>query len=150
MQAVVDTLQQIFYKDEYADKAVPALLRKHKEWGARDRQFVAETIYDGVRWWRKYWHAMGCTPTFTEPEIHYFLAISLMSRGYTLLNPEILGVTDVVALQKMLYQTFPKAVEHSLPDWLYETIQTELGDLADATITALNQLPTVYLRVNTL
>jgi 16S rRNA (cytosine967-C5)-methyltransferase len=38
---------------EYADKVVARAL-KDKRWGSSDRKFVAETIYEVVRWKRLY------------------------------------------------------------------------------------------------
>jgi 16S rRNA (cytosine967-C5)-methyltransferase len=35
---------------EYADKVVARALKKDKRWGSSDRKFVAETIYEIVRW----------------------------------------------------------------------------------------------------
>ena len=51
---VVDSLRDIFNEGVYADKAVELALKRDKRWGARDRKFVAETIYDIVRWKRLY------------------------------------------------------------------------------------------------
>jgi 16S rRNA (cytosine967-C5)-methyltransferase len=47
----IDSLNAIF-KGEYADKVVARALKKDKRWGSSDRKFVAETIYEVVRWKR--------------------------------------------------------------------------------------------------
>ena len=52
--AVVDGMDQIFNQDGYADKVVERLLKRDKRWGSRDRGFIAETLYDIVRWKRLY------------------------------------------------------------------------------------------------
>ena len=52
VQAVVETLQQIFVGGIYADKAVELVLKQNSKWGSRDRRFIAETTYEMVRWWR--------------------------------------------------------------------------------------------------
>ena len=51
---VIDSLHEIFNDDIYADKAVEKALKRDKRWGSRDRRFVAETIYEIVRWKRLY------------------------------------------------------------------------------------------------
>jgi 16S rRNA (cytosine967-C5)-methyltransferase len=48
------TLNAIFNEGEYADKVVARALKKDKRWGSSDRKFVAETIYEVVRWKRLY------------------------------------------------------------------------------------------------
>jgi 16S rRNA (cytosine967-C5)-methyltransferase len=50
----IDALNAIFNEGEYADKVVARSLKKDKRWGSSDRKFVAETIYEIVRWKRLY------------------------------------------------------------------------------------------------
>ncbi|MBD3725175.1 MAG: RsmB/NOP family class I SAM-dependent RNA methyltransferase [Flavobacteriaceae bacterium] len=49
---VIDSLMAIFNEGAYADKVVALALKKDKRWGSKDRKFVAETIYEIVRWKR--------------------------------------------------------------------------------------------------
>jgi 16S rRNA (cytosine967-C5)-methyltransferase len=51
---VIDSIRDIFNEGIYADKAVEKALKRDKRWGSRDRKFVAETIYEIVRWKRLY------------------------------------------------------------------------------------------------
>ena len=51
---VIDSLNFIFNECQYADKVVALALKKDKRWGSADRKFVAETIYEIVRWKRLY------------------------------------------------------------------------------------------------
>ena len=50
--AIVETLEKVFNENRYADKAIEYLFKEQSKWGARDRRFVAETIYDVVRQYR--------------------------------------------------------------------------------------------------
>ncbi|MBL7878116.1 MAG: RNA methyltransferase, partial [Cyclobacteriaceae bacterium] len=50
--AVVEGLHEIFTNKKYADKVIEKILKSNPKWGARDRRFIAETIYDIVRWHR--------------------------------------------------------------------------------------------------
>ena len=52
--AVIDGLNTIFNEGEYADKVVQQLLKRDKRWGSRDRGFIAETVYEIVRYKRLY------------------------------------------------------------------------------------------------
>ena len=58
-EAVVGSLLEIFKGGKHADKIVEKTLKGHTKWGSRDRRFVAETVYDLVRWWRSYWSMAG-------------------------------------------------------------------------------------------
>ena len=51
-EAVIQGLQSIFTDNKYADKVIEKILKSNPKWGARDRRFIAETIYDIVRWHR--------------------------------------------------------------------------------------------------
>ena len=52
--AVINALDKIYNENEYADKVVQKTLKIDKRWGVRDRKFLAETIYEMVRWKRLY------------------------------------------------------------------------------------------------
>jgi 16S rRNA (cytosine967-C5)-methyltransferase len=56
---------------------------------------------------------------------------------------------EIIARQKLVADQ-PRAVRESIPDWLDQLGEAELGDQWDAQLTALNQKPSVFLRVNTL
>lgn len=153
VQAVHFALRRIFSEGAYADKVVPELLKQHPRWGARDRQFVAETTYDIVRWWRKYWFMIGEDANLNAPAIQDIIAISLLQRGYSILNPELLDVTNIGILQKKLYKEITDtAVIESVPQWLYNRLFWEYNNQKEVAkiLNALNELPLVYLRVNTL
>ncbi len=54
VEAVLDGLDAIFNEGVYADKAVERLLKRDRRWGSRDRGFIAETVYELVRYKRLY------------------------------------------------------------------------------------------------
>ncbi len=154
VEAVVGAIERIFNRSEYADKVIPDLLKRNLKWGARDRNFVAETTYDLVRWWRKYWAMLDIQPSYDRQTVNKIIALSLLSRGYSILNPDILEIDNLSFLQKLLYQKQENAaVEYALPDWLYARIlknyQDDTQEVAEL-LQSLNQAPQVYLRVNTL
>ncbi len=51
---VIDSLMAIFNEEQYADKVVAFALKKTNAGEVIDRKFVAETIYEIVRWKRLY------------------------------------------------------------------------------------------------
>ena len=54
MDAVVDGFLQINNDGLYADKVIERLLKRDKRWGSKDRAFIAETLYELVRYKRLY------------------------------------------------------------------------------------------------
>jgi 16S rRNA (cytosine967-C5)-methyltransferase len=54
VNSVALTLQEVFTKNRYADKALEKVFKEHVQWGSRDRRFVAEAVYDIVRNYRLY------------------------------------------------------------------------------------------------
>ena len=60
-----------------------------------------------------------------------------------------LPAEEIIARQKLVADQ-PRAVRQSIPDWLDKLGEEELGDQWEAQLDALNQKPSVFLRVNTL
>ena len=163
VQAVVEALHRIFINDSYSDKDVPYLLQQHPRWGSRDRRFVAESIYDIVRWARLYATIAGFPEfpddnktVFASPEnCHLILGVSLLYRNYIIENPELLGIQDIhhweQALQQLNDVPYSRAVMESIPDWLDRLGESEWTQtLWSQRINELNKPPVVWLRVNTL
>ena len=54
VNSVALTLQEIFIKNRFADKALEKTFKQNIQWGSRDRRFVAEAVYDITRNFRLY------------------------------------------------------------------------------------------------
>jgi len=74
---VIASMRLVFNDGEYADKVVEKALKKDKRWGARDRKFVAETIYEMVRWKRLYNEIAGTKEHYTNENVWKNFAFSL-------------------------------------------------------------------------
>lgn len=149
--AVIQAIDLIYNEMEYADKVVQKTLKLDKRWGARDRKFVAETIYDMVRWKRLYNEIAGTKGHYSRENIWKNFAVWAVLKGIPL--PEwkqfvgtptrrIKGKFD--ELQKI------RKFRESIPDWMDELGEEELGNNWDREIAALNKQASVVLRVNTL
>jgi 16S rRNA (cytosine967-C5)-methyltransferase len=148
---VIDSLNSIFNEGVYADKAVEFALKKDARWGARDRKFVAETIYEIVRWKRLYNEIAETKDHYSRENIWKLFTVWAVLRGIQLPDwkyfenaPErrIKGKFDQV-------QNIRK-IKESIPDWLDELGALELGKTWDQELTALNKQAPVVLRTNTL
>ncbi|MGZ4118807.1 MAG: RNA methyltransferase, partial [Bacteroidia bacterium] len=152
VQAVIDTLKQIFLEGVYADKAVEQVLKQNPRWGSRDRRFIAETTYGMVRWWRltgraaeienaetdaQFWKLAGAWFVINEIEIPQWGEFSSINK-----NKIIENYSEAKQIRKY---------RESIPDWLDETGSKELGEESwEKELHALNKEAQVVLRVNTL
>ena len=149
--AVINSLDLIFNEKEYADKVVHKILKSDKRWGARDRKFVAESIYDSVRWKRLYNEIAGTKNHFSRPNLWKFFAVYLVLKGYELPEWNQFIGTPVRRIKgKFDASQENRAIRESIPDWMDQICKTELGEKWDEEIAALNHQAPVVLRVNTL
>jgi 16S rRNA (cytosine967-C5)-methyltransferase len=148
---VIAILQSIFADGVYSDKAIEAALKSHPKWGARDRHFVAETVYESVRWWRRVWHCMDVKANTTKDSLFEFIAALWVIEDKEIPDWEELQDLDVEAI-KSRWQNLDRtsADYHALPTWLHELGKSELGEKWNATIEGLNRKADVVLRVNML
>ena len=147
VNAVAETLQEIFVKNRYADKAIEKVFKQHPQWGSRDRRFVAEAVYDIVRNFRLYselaqsqknfWFITAVWLVVKEIEFPDWQEFKSLDREAILINKQKLKSNQPV------YQSYP--------DWLWNLGHQELGsDLWVKEAVAMNQQAPVVLRVNTL
>ncbi|MBI9042000.1 methyltransferase domain-containing protein [Lutibacter sp.] len=149
---VIDSMKLIFNEGEYADKVVEKALKRDKRWGARDRKFVAETIYDMVRWKRLYNEIAGTKSHYTTENVWKNFAVLAVLKGYKL--PEwnqLQGVPERRIKGKFDELQKERVFKESIPDWMDELCVKELGvEKWTQEISALNEQAEVILRVNTL
>src|SRR5580698_3565591 len=67
VEACISGLQQIFSEGKYSDSVIKNILKSNPKWGSSDRKFIAETVYDTVRWWRKLWFIINEEPSLEKP-----------------------------------------------------------------------------------
>lgn len=146
-EAVVNGLELIFTEKKYADKVIEKILKSNPKWGARDRRFIAETIYDIVRWYRlfieltdaeedDYWKLLAIWCLWNKAEFPDWEELKGVNRKKILERYEILKAT--------------RKIRESIPDWMDEMGEKELGTQWEKELEALNQEASVVLRVNTL
>jgi 16S rRNA (cytosine967-C5)-methyltransferase len=149
-QAVAEALNEIFHEGMKADKAVEKILKADKRRGSKDRAFIAEQVYELVRWYRLLTHILGIEP-FQEKDWFNLMGIFWLLQGYSLPDWrefQHLSKEHVLKSHKQLAQN--RALIESIPDWLDKMGNEELGSEWPAILHALNQPASLILRVNTL
>ncbi|WP_340063866.1 RsmB/NOP family class I SAM-dependent RNA methyltransferase [Ascidiimonas aurantiaca] len=150
--AVIDALQLIFNENQYADKTVEKVLKRDKRWGARDRGFIAETVYELVRWKRLYATIAEVKVPFDRDDLWRMFAVWAVLRGIHLPDWKYFENTPSRKI-KGRFDEFIKERKYreSIPDWIDERGLKELGEtIWTAELKALNTPAPVVLRTNTL
>ncbi len=146
-----DALQETFFeKNKYADKVIERLLKANRKWGSQDRAVVSEIFYNIIRWRKRLEYYMG---EGVKPNNIYklMLAYLLWSKTNYKKFEEFDGIKISDILTKLKKGTVPtKAIEHSIPDWLAETLEKELGKNWEKEMNSLNEQAPTILRTNRL
>ena len=150
--AVIDSIRDIFNEGVYADKAVEKALKRDKRWGARDRKFVAETIYEIVRWNRLYAEIAEVKTPYKRDDIWRIFSVWCILRGIALPDWNQIGDVPVRRIKGRFDELSKiRKYRESVPDWMDELGVSELGEtLWSKEIAAQNQQADVILRTNTL
>lgn len=145
-EAAAAIAKTVFREHRVLDQELATAFEGNPKWGKRDRAFIAETVFEVVRWRR----ALGFL--VESEETTALCAAQWVRMGYDIPDwwqyhgrpiEEIRAREEDLAIQ-------PRAVRESIPDWIDTLGAAELGGAWDAELAALNQRAPVFLRVNTL
>lgn len=137
-------LDEVFVGGKYADKVIEKCFKANRKWGARDRRFFAETVYEIVRHKRRLafiaegetaWNLIGAYLFQTMGELPDWQEFDHL---------------DLNSLKKRNSSEKPPEVANSFPDWLHKLGQDEFGADWPPIMNALNAPAEVFLRANTL
>ncbi len=138
-------LREIFENQRVAERVVDYQFRHNPKWGARDRAFVADAIYEVVRWQRLLTVAAG------RDDAWALLGAHLTRRGIGLPPWEEFADLNPAQITERLADTeLPLAIRQSVPDWLALPPLPEWAARWPAELAAQNTAAPVTLRVNTL
>ena len=147
VNSVALTLQEIFQKNRYADKAIERIFKQNPQWGSRDRRFVAEGVYDIVRNFRLY------SEVAESPGNYWFITgVWLVLKNIDIPEwPEFRHLNKERIRRAHSSLSSNQVVMQSYPDWLWELGTQELGEETwKREAIAMNDQAPVFLRANTL
>lgn len=148
--AVISGLEEIFFKNRKSDQVVGELLKSNKKWGKRDRSFIAETIYEVVRWWRKVTF-IADIETPEKEDLWKIVGTWFVLNDYELPAwEEFAGLDIEIIKERAIKAEETRAIRESIPDWMDEMGEAYFGYDWDYELKALNAPADVYLRANTL
>lgn len=149
-------LAEVLVTHAPADAKIQLFFRDNKQLGARDRGFIAETVYGCLRQRILLEHLCGQQPASPAMLIATYL---LYKEGWSARALEDIGLEmiDDIPVRALVehirgidVSALPLAIRSNLPDWLLQPLLATYGEeetlkLADA----LNQPATLDVRVNT-
>ena len=152
VNAVVHTLRLIFVDGIIADKAIGTVLKQNSKWGSRDRNFIAETCYEMVRWRRLIEESLSEEDDNSIG--HYYKLFAswqiINGNGYPDCE-EFNGIDKDKISENANRLILIRKFRESVPDWLDELGSNELGDTVwTRELSELNKTAKLVLRVNTL
>ncbi len=150
--AVVDTLNLVFNEGKYADKELANTLKRDKRWGSRDRSFIAETVYDIVRWKRLYAAIAEVKEPYSRPNLFRLFAVWATLKGIALPDWKQLEDTPTRRIKGKFDELSQiRVYRESIPDWLDQVAVQEMGEEKwSKEIASLNKTAPVVLRTNKL
>ena len=142
-ESAAGVLAQVFEHGRVLDRELDGLFRSNPKRGKRDRNFVAETAFEVTRWRRALGFLAG------DESIEALCAAQWVRGGFEV--PEWWpSHPDEVAAREAELPNQRRAIRESIPDWLDELGERELGETWDKEVAALNRRAPVFLRVNRL
>lgn len=142
-ESAAGVLGQVFERGRVLDRELDRLFRENPKWGKRDRNFVAETAFEVTRWRRALAFLAG------DESIAALCAAQWIRSGLEVPEWWPSHPAEVTAREAEL-SCQPRAIRESIPDWLDELGERELGEAWDREVAALNRRAPVFLRVNRL
>lgn len=147
VQAIIATLKTIFNEHRPADKVLEATLKSNRKWGSRDRRFIAESVYDIVRWYRRL-HVVAEKFSNSKDLIPTVVGVYGALHDW---DPVPVGMEKSIVLTEWnKTKSAARAIRNAIPDWLDELGEKELGSQWTKEIEALNEKAPVDLRANSL
>ena len=156
LNKILDTislgLQEVIDEGRSLDQVCSYWIKQNPQWNAYEKGYFAETLTEVVRWWRLLFTIVTTVfnPKNKEQYRLMVLTFLLIKRNddivYDYFSPSI--VKSIKSTYNDLKSN--RAIYNSVPDWLDQLGSNELGELWPLELDALNNLPSIVLRVNTL
>jgi 16S rRNA (cytosine967-C5)-methyltransferase len=152
IEAITKIAGEIMLNGSFADKAFEFYFRNNKSLTDTETSFIVEEVYNLVRNWRLYSEIQArlCKTGYPDQ------VLLLLGIGWTLTKRKLPDWEIFKPLkQNLVLKIYSEIIENkaislSIPDWLYETGERELGNQWINILEALNQPSKQVIRVNTI
>ncbi len=148
--AVVDILTDVLHHHKHLGKTIEFYLKNNKQWGARDRNFIAENVFEIIRFLRYYAHLSRQDFSSNDINTRLLLAAKLLSEQVEIPDWFELEENDRQTIEQQLSEPVTDAIRLSYTDWFYTEGNKAYGAAWNAIAQKLNEQSMVCLRANTL
>ncbi|HCT31210.1 MAG TPA: RNA methyltransferase [Bacteroidales bacterium] len=127
-------------------------IKQNPNWDEQSRGFFAETLMEVVRWWRLLNTLVNNSFSSVNKDAYRDMVLTylLIKKNDTSVSELIPKSTQSVIFEKYTALIADRAIAQSIPDWLDLRGNEELGEHWNNEIKALNSLPPIVIRVNSL
>jgi 16S rRNA (cytosine967-C5)-methyltransferase len=151
LTAVINGLADVLIHKKQADTTVEQLLSGNKNWGARDRHFIADNIYTVIRFKRLYEFCAGEEVSDVNSIWKILGAKIALDGGADLSRIEEFASIDLAQLTARKAEADKqRRICESVPDWLDKLGEEQLRGEWENEIHALNDKAKFSIRINTL
>lgn len=151
-EVITKAFKEIIEEKRPLNQVISYWIKQNPSWNTNDRGFFAETLMEVVRWWRLLDECVNITFKAGSKDSY-----KLMVLTYLLVkcNDKRVAEFFTSSLQNDILKNYQhlqgeRAIAESIPDWLDALGESELGSSWEKEIKALNSLPPIVLRTNTL
>ncbi|MBN1539577.1 MAG: hypothetical protein JW939_05485 [Candidatus Thermoplasmatota archaeon] len=150
-QEAISALREVLSGGRHASSVIGDALSRNPKWSDRQRALFSNTVYDIIRYWRLLWSGLGREPSFDDRDLWHVLGAYQIKKGEEVeRRPEYRGLSPDRVRKRLERARMNRAVRESIPDWLDELGETELGEEWDDILHSLNTYSDLAIRVNTL
>lgn len=149
-EAVVSILSAVLVQKSHLGKTIDNTLQSNKKLGAKDRHFIANSVFDIIRYMRHYTALAAIENITSEQDVRKILAAMLITKKVEIPSWYEIEETSLELIQSNNGKTFEHAVTASFTDFFYTEGQKQYGTDWSKIADALNEEAAVCLRVNTL
>lgn len=151
IQAVSETLEDVFARGYKADKALEHRFSTQKKYGRNDRAFIAESTYEIIRYWRLWHWLLEREPVFRKKELWEVFGVYWLSSGYELPDwSEFKDIRRTDFRERMQAAEALPEIRQSVNDELHQRAIQQLGQRWITELEAMNRPASLILRCNTL
>jgi 16S rRNA (cytosine967-C5)-methyltransferase len=151
IEAITKIAEEIMMNGSFADKAFESFFRNNKSINVSDTSFIVEEVYHLIRNWRLYSEIQ--TKVCNERNADQILL--KLGIGWLLANQKLPDWKIFQSLKPgLIYKIYDeikdnKAISLSIPDWLHQVGEKELGGQWAEIMQSLNTPSKQVIRVNT-
>ncbi|MHC1703870.1 MAG: RsmB/NOP family class I SAM-dependent RNA methyltransferase [Tenuifilaceae bacterium] len=152
IEAISKGYYEIMEEDRSLDQVCSYWIKQHQDWNSLSRGYFAETLTEVVRWWRLLHTIVNSTFQVKSKEQYRLMVLTYL---FIKEKDPVVNEFFSASIKNEIKTCFEKtkedpAISESIPDWLYKMCSEELGSTLQAELKALNMIPQIVLRVNSL